>query len=204
MCARCGVELGPEEGKRYQRKFTWAPTWSYLTALVSLLIFFIAYGVTRKQLDMSYFLCDSCAKRSRKLAWTQAGFWASAGISLGVALMTGSTVAVMLMTMSTVVGLGLSIASSSSMRVTKHKDGAFTVTGAHRRLVARVANMRLMAERHEQHRRRELQAPPLALPPGPEEARHEPAPRAEPRRQPEQRPPRVRPSATPAGTDGSV
>jgi hypothetical protein len=211
VCVACGSsERG---GELLNRKLYWSPKWTYATLLISPLLFFLCYYAARKTLQTQYYLCPSCADRSRKVRMGTSVGWVTLLGSVGVAFATGSPEIVVMISFAVFfLMLLLALIGRAPLRITSFQEGRFILQAKAAAYAERIgAPLQLAGPQapHPPHMQAPYAAPQAAHPPMPQPhyPPHQQAPAQPPYAHAPQgpvAPAQPAPGVNPDGTDGDV
>ena len=124
VCVACGSS--EPSGDYVRRRLDWSPKWTYITLLVSPLLFLVCYFASRKSLQAEYYLCPSCLERERRVRRGTTAGWGAMAASLLVALASGSGEVVMISALLIFfVMIVLALVGRSPLRIASFKQGRF-------------------------------------------------------------------------------
>ncbi len=195
ICVACG---STERGGDYvNRNLSWAPNWTVFTFLISPLLFFLFYLVTRKSLKTSYYMCPKCLNKHQKVRTGSAIGWGVLMTSIGATMLLGTPEIVMFSSLLVFLAMiPLGIMGRSPLKISTYQNGQFFLRA---RAHSYPEQLRMLGMPSHQ-------LPHSPLPPAHTRPHYTPTQQPQPQAQPQPQP-QVQPQAqysSPDGTDGMI
>lgn len=130
-CVRCG---STEPGGEIRNDIvTYVNPWIWLTVFISWVVTWIVYLVSRKQIEVQYYLCPRCADRRKIRTVTSSAVTGVSMFGIIAAGVLGEWTLMMPMIGAFFVSsIAWMITSSPPLRAVVHDDGRFSLKGASR------------------------------------------------------------------------
>lgn len=130
VCVSCGSSQ--PGGEYVERKLSWAPTWTYVTLLISPLIFILSYYLARKRLPARYYLCPNCYRRVRQVRAATGVSWMLLLGGVSAAALFGAAEAMMVVSLFVFAFMSVVLLfNRAPLRITSYQQGNFVLQARH-------------------------------------------------------------------------
>lgn len=140
-CVKCGKDTS--RGGRVEKTLYGYSPWIILTVFLGVLPLLLVYYLTRQRLQISYSVCEDCARSRTTRQWAAGGVWVLFVLLLAAGLAAALPAALWILTL--VVFVGALVASSlaaAPLRVTGVNGSRFTIKGAGQEFLAALSGPR--------------------------------------------------------------